>query len=82
MPGHNMDTELDDIMDQFLEMERELSGMPTTGETDTVKLRKKVPTTVSVFFIGLDIMFIVHAWKGRVLCILWFANCYTSLLIN
>ena len=43
-----MDTELDDIMDQFLEMERELSGMPATGETDTVKLRKKVPTTVSV----------------------------------
>ncbi|KAL5248296.1 hypothetical protein ACHWQZ_G017473 [Mnemiopsis leidyi] len=50
MPGHNMDTELDDIMDQFLEMERELSGMPTTGETDTVKLRKKVPTTNSAAY--------------------------------
>ena len=42
-----MDNELDDIMDQFLEMERELSGMPATGETDTVKLRKKMPPTVS-----------------------------------
>ncbi|XP_063691159.1 uncharacterized protein LOC134823562 isoform X3 [Bolinopsis microptera] len=51
MPGQTMDTELDDIMDQFLEMERELSGMPAAlGESDTVRLRKKVPPTNSAAY--------------------------------
>ena len=40
MPGNAMEEELDDIMDQFLEMEREL-GSFVYEETDTVKLRKK-----------------------------------------
>ena len=44
-----MEDELDDIMDQFLEMERELGSV---GESDTVKLRKKSPVT-SVSYVHL-----------------------------
>ena len=46
MPS-TMDSELDDIMGQFLEMELELNSVSTRSHSPT-KLREKQPSSISV----------------------------------